>query len=958
MSESFPLQDAEVIDVGPRSTRRWRVLLIVALVLLLIVLSRSLSIYLSAAWFGSLGFSAVYWYIFKLKLGLFVAFALLTIAILRMAFWLLERAFASQSLGKRTIVVNNQPIQFSPERFVRPLGWIIAVLFGLFYGLAMKSEWQTFALYFNQTAAAIPDPIFQKPLSFYLFSLPLYNLLSGWLLTLVFVILCASIVYSLLTLPQKVLKTAGKSATTKTFSAVSCALALFLALLAWRTYLSRFPYLWEDHQTFSGVTFAEARYLLPALSLVSIALLVAAAIALVNAFSRRGLRLLLLALAIPFAVYVVGVFIVPAYVTSFIVKPNELGRETPYIEQNIAWTRRAFGLEQVELRDFEAEGSVEALNLNANRPTLDNIRLWDWRALQDTLKQIQAIRTYYDFPDVDVDRYHLDGTIRQMMVAAREIDVSKLPESSRNWINEKLIYTHGYGITMNTANGFTPEGMPRFVVSDMPIRSPSNVKVTRPEIYYGQETNTDVYVKTRQKEFDFPQGETNTTTTYEGSGGISLGGGARRMLLAWALGDLSKLPFSDDVNSESRVLIHRNIRELVNGIAPFLVYDNDPYMVVSDEGRLFWIIDAFTESSTYPYSRHHDVGDRSVNYIRNSVKVVIDAYNGTTHFYVFDSQDPLIATYRATFPVLFEDASQMPPDLRAHVRYPETLIRAQGEVYGLYHTQSAKVFFQREDVWNVAQQIGIDDQGRKQPQTIDPYFVLMQLPGEEARNEFVLILPFTPAGRNNMIGWMAGRCDGENYGKLLIYNFPKSRLIDGPLQIEARIDQNSALSSQFTLWNQQGSRVLRGHLLVIPIGRSLLYVEPIYLRAESSPMPELRLVVLATQDRLGSGQSFDEALSNLVGDLARPSSPEKTAPTEQPAPGAPQGETPGQQKPTASPSPATATLTVEQLINKAVQEFEEYQRLTSQGKLGEAGQKLEQHKRTLDDLKKAGARKP
>jgi uncharacterized membrane protein (UPF0182 family) len=407
------------------------------------------------------------------------------------------------------------------------------------------------------------------------------------------------------------------------------------------------------------------------------------------------------------------------------------------------------------------------------------------------------------------------------------------------------------------------------------------------------------------------------------------------MLLAWALGDLSKLPFSDDVNSESRVLIHRNIRELVNGIAPFLIYDNDPYLVVSDEGRLFWIIDAFTESSTYPYSRHHDVGQKSINYIRNSVKVVIDAYNGTTHFYVFDSQDPLIATYRATFPALFTDAGQMPADLRAHVRYPETLIRAQGEVYGLYHTQS------------------LDDQGKKLAQTIDPYFVLMHLPGEQSSNEFVLILPFTPAGRNNMIGWMAGRCDGDNYGKLLIYNFPKSRLIDGPLQIEARIDQNSALSSQFTLWNQQGSGVLRGHMLVIPVGRSLLYVEPVYLRAVSSPMPELRLVVLATQDRLGYGQSFDEALSNLFGDLANATSPPASEqPKENPVTGAP--------KPAASPSPVASApqLGVQQLIIKAVQEFEEYQRLTSQGKLGEAGLKLEQHKRTLEELKRAGAAKP
>lgn len=949
MSEPFPLQDNEVIDVGPPKRWRWRRWLIAAIILVLIILSRGLAVYLSAAWFASLGFSEVYWYIFKLKIGLFVVFFLLTTLILRAAFWLLERAFASAKIEKRTFIVNNQPIQFSPERFIRPLGWILAVMFGLFYGLAMKSAWQAFALYFNQAPAGTVDPIFQKPLGFYLFSLPLYDLISSWLLTLGFVALCAAVVYSLLTAPQAALKTAGRVPKQKSLSAISLALAAFLVLLAWQVYLSRFPYLWEEHQTFSGVTFAEAKYLLPALYLVCIALLLAALIAVINAFTKQRLRILLAALSLPLLVYIVGVFIVPAYVTSFIVKPNELGRETPYIEHNIAWTRRAFGLEQVELREFQAENSIEALNLSANRPTLDNIRLWDWKALQDTLKQVQAIRTYYDFPDVDVDRYNLGGSARQMMIAAREIDVNKLPESSRNWINEKLIYTHGYGVTMNTSNEFTPEGMPRFIVSDMPVQSTANeVKVTRPEIYYGQETNTDVYVKTRQKEFDFPQGETNTYTSYTGSGGIPIGGRPRRTLLAWALGDLSKLPFSDDVNSESRVLIHRNIREMVNGLAPFLIYDNDPYIVINNEGRLFWMMDAFTESATYPYSRHHDIGGNSVNYIRNSVKVVIDAYNGTTHFYVFDSQDPLIATYRTTFPTLFTDVSQMPADLRAHVRYPETLIRVQGEVYSLYHTQNAKVFFQREDVWNVAQQIGIDDQGKKQPQPIDPYFVLMQLPGEQTNNEFVLILPFTPAGRNNMIGWMAGRCDGEHYGKLLIYNFPKSRLIDGPLQIEARIDQNSQLSSQFTLWNQQGSHVLRGHLLVIPIGRSLLYIEPVYLKAESSPMPELRLVVLAIQDKLGYGQTFSEAMNSLFGELGphpapQPGEPQKGQSTTSPAP----------------PTPAAVPVQdVQELINKAVQEFDEYQRLTSQGKLGEAGQKLEQHKRTLEELKRLGARKP
>ena len=370
-------------------------------------------------------------------------------------------------------------------------------------------------------------------------------------------------------------------------------------------------------------------------------------------------------------------------------------------------------------------------------------------------------------------------------------------------------------------------------------------------------------------------------------------------------------------------------------IAPFLQFDDDPYAVVSD-GRLFWISDAYTVSGKYPYSTPAVAG---INYIRNAVKIVIDAYHGTTIFYVFDNQDPVVAAYRRIFPALFREANEMPADLREHVRYPETLVRAQGEVYSLYHTQNPKVFFQREDVWSVAQQVTLDREGKRQGAPIDPYFVLMQLPGEQQKNEFVLILPFTPANRNNMIGWMAGRSDGENYGKLLVYNFPESRVIDGPVQIEARIDQNAQLSGQFTLWNQQGSRVIRGHLLVIPIGRSLLFVEPIYLQSVSSPMPELRLVVLATQEKLGYGPTFADAMNNLFGEAAT------AAPAAQPTPSAPGAA------PAPAPS-ATPTQDLQQLVNRAIQEFEDYQRLTSQGKLGEAGQKLEQHKRTLEEIRR------
>ena len=957
MSRPLPVdRDGDVIDVGttrPRP-RRWKWLIIIALVVIILIASRALSIYLSALWFGSLGYSAVYWYIFKLKLELFLVFFLLTVAILRTGFWVIERVFASFAVGRRTIFINQQPVNFSPARVLRPLAWVISVVAGLLYGFNMRASWREFALYLHQNGSDLADPIFNKPLSFYLFTLPVYDGISEWVLYLSFIVLVGALVYAALALTQQEVLSGGDSSKTRrtSLAAVSFPLAVWLVVLAWRFVLSRYPYLWGDHQGFSGVTYVEANHLLPAFTWVAIALVIAALICLINAFTVRQLRVLLAALVIPVAVYVIGTIIIPAYVTNFIVKPNELGRETPYITHNIEWTRRAFGIDRLEQRDFDVETSTEAFNLQQTRSTLENIRLWDWRALQDTLKQIQAIRTYYDFPDVDVDRYQIAGQPRQVMIAARELNDQKLPESSRNWINEKLIYTHGYGATMNTATGFTPEGMPRFILSNMPIESTApEIKVAHPQIYYGQLTDTDVYVKTKQKEFDYPQGEAGSTyTTYEGSGGIQVGGGLRRLLLAAALGDTSKLPFSDDVTAESRVLIHRNIRDIVDGLAPFLIYDRDPYVVAGSDGGLYWIMDAYTESSAYPYSRHYRVGKDDVNYIRNSVKVVIDAYSGTTNFYVFDPQDPLIAAYRATFPSLFRDASQMPADLRAHIRYPETLMRVQGEVFGLYHIQNTKVFFQQEDVWSVAQQVGLDEENKKQVQPIEPYYVLMQFPGEENKPEFSLIFPFTPANRNNMIGWMAGRCDGENYGKLLVYDFPKSRLIDGPLQIEARIDQNAQLSSQFTLWNQQGSRVVRGHLLVIPMGKSLLYVEPIYLRAESSPMPELRIVVLATQDRLGYGNTFEEAVTNLFGEAAK-TGPEKTAsPQTQPKPEA---------SPQPSPSPqALPAANQQQLIDRAIQEFEDYQRLTSEGRLGEAGKKLEEHKRTLEELKKASGKSP
>jgi uncharacterized membrane protein (UPF0182 family) len=470
----------------------------------------------------------------------------------------------------------------------------------------------------------------------------------------------------------------------------------------------------------------------------------------------------------------------------------------------------------------------------------------------------------------------------------------------------------------------------------MPVQSAArDLIVTRPEVYFGEMTNRDVYVKTRQQEFNYPQGQTNSLTSYEGTGGIVLGGFVRRLLIAFDRGDLGKLPFSDDVGSESRLLMRRNVRERVIALAPFLKFDVDPYIVLGADGRLAWMMDAFTVSDHYPYSRSYNSERTQLNYLRNSVKAVIDAYDGTTTFYVFDPDDPIITVYRRVFPTLFKDASAMPPGLRAHVRYPEMLLALQADVYGLYHMTNPQVFYNREDLWTVASDVTQQPETREMTRApMEPNFLLMKLPGE-TNMEFVEMLPFTPANRNNLIGWIAGRSDAEHYGDAIVYDFPKTRLVDGPLQVEARIDQNAQLSGQLSLWNQQGSRVRRGPLLVIPIGHALLYAQAIYLQAERSPMPELRLIVLALQDRLVYASTFEAALNELFGAAG------STAVTTAPAQTAASAATP--------PSPGND---IQALIAEAANALADYQRLTAEGKLGEAGQKLEQLKRTLDELNK------
>ncbi|HEX8237655.1 MAG TPA: UPF0182 family protein [Abditibacteriaceae bacterium] len=975
----------------------------VGLVVLLFILAPRLAqVYVDGLWFDSLGYAAVYWYSFGLKWGLFAGFFALTFLILRGAFWALERAFAGYELGGSVMRFDNQPLEMEPDRFIRPVAWGLPIFWGLLVGLSMMSRWDLFALYFNGRSSGNPDPLLNKPLGFFLFSWPVHQVLASWLTGLAIIIFIATLLFGVFAFTSRMPRIIKDEALRTASLACSLALAAVLVVYAWRFYLGRFSQLWRDQEIFTGAGYTQANILLPGLLLVAFTLLGAATLAILNALLWRRPRIVALALAIPLVTYI-GLSLVTNYVTSFVVRPNELERQSPYIKHNIEGTRRAFGLDRMEARAFPAENGVAAFDLTQNRTALDNIRLWDWQALQSTLRQVQVLRTYYDFPDVDVDRYRINGRLRQVMIAARELDVDRLPPASRNWVNDRLVYTHGYGVTMNTADGFTPEGRPRFLLSNVPVRSTvPEIKLTRPEIYFGQKTDTHVYVKTRQKEFDFPQGETNAYTTYEGTGGVTLGGFARRWLLSWALGDLSKIPFSNDITPDSRVLMYRNIQERVQRIAPFLTYDNDPYVVVGNDGRLYWIMDAYTSSIYYPYSRHYQAGNQWTNYMRNSVKVVVDAYNGTANYYVFDTQDPIIQAYRGAFPSLFRDAGEMPAGLLEHVRYPELLFRTQADVYGLYHMQDVRLFFGREDVWSVAGEGTAPSlpamlppglapgQGQGQGQgpnfgaqtstqntvsePLDPYYVLISLPGEKTGEEFVQILPFTPSNRKNMIGWMAGRSNTQGHGTLLSYDFPKAKQVTGPEQFRARINQNSYLSERITLWNQQGSTVLRGNLLAIPLGRGLLYVQPIFLQANQSGMPELRLVVLGTQERIAYGTDFREALTKLLSGDATPTDEDGqgitgegvtqsgmtqsgiTGATQTPPASAQPGTSvpAGVQPPTGVQPPAGAAANRQQLINRAADDLEAYQRLTAQGRYSEAGQRLEAVRSTLDRLRRQG----
>ncbi|MGB3905858.1 MAG: UPF0182 family protein [Anaerolineae bacterium] len=826
------------------SVRRVLLILIGVFLLLFVLFMLISGFYTDLLWFQSLGLSSVFWTAIKAKAGVFFVFSLLFLA-----FFAANLFIARRLSGWGGFFLPEQRY-YVTSRTVNLVLVVAALVLSMLNGLGAIGQWDTMLRYLNQRSFGVVDPIFSQDVGFYVFTLPVYRFLRGWLTeALLFTLIATAAVYlvvQLATWRQFKLWLTGRAA----FHLAALG-ALFLLVLAWGYRLSAFELLYSQEGVTFGASYTDVHARLLAYNLSFWTVILCVLLLLGGVAAKRPWILAIgggLWLAV--AVGVGGVY--PALMQQFDVQPNELSKERPYIEYNIDLTRRAYGLDKIQEFDFGSVADLTAEALAEAEPTIRNIRLWDYRPLRDTYAQIQEIRLYYEFVDVDVDRYYLDGTYRQVTLSPREMATEQL--LSRTWVNEHLQFTHGYGLAMSPVNEVTPEGLPELLVSDLPPRTAPGLEITRPELYYGEKTDTYVFVNSTIEEFDYPSGDQNMTTTYEGTGGVLLDSPLKRAAFAYRFGDVAVV-LSEYLTPQSRVMLYRNIHQRVRQVAPFLLFDADPYLVIVD-GRLIWLQDAYTATHMYPYSQPYN--DR-FNYIRNSVKVAIDAHNGDMVFYVVDDQDPLIQTYAAIFPDLFTPWEEMPDGFRAHVRYPEGLFIIQAQMNNTYHMQDATVFYNKEDQWEVAHEMyaGSD-------QVMEPYYVTMKLPGEE-KEEFILIQPFTPTNKQNMVGWMAARSDGQHYGKLLLYKFNKQELIYGPLQIEARIDQEPAISGQLSLWHQRGSQVIRGNLLVIPIGNSLLYVEPLYLQAETGRMPELKRVIVASGERVLMADTLEEALAGIGG---------------------------------------------------------------------------------------------
>ncbi|HYU10292.1 MAG TPA: UPF0182 family protein [Gemmatimonadales bacterium] len=844
------MTSSRTLRLPGRRRGRLALWLLVGLSVLFFLISPLIQLLAEWPWFSALGYERV----FATRL---IASLLLGIVAGGAAFALL---YANLRFAQRGIVPNPVVMQMNAQtpavdvtRLVRRLALPAALVLALFIALAMSSGWMPVLQFLNQTPFGVTDPVFGRDVGYYVFTLPIVGGVLGLLMFLVVVALLASgALYAL----RGDVVIYRKNLTIEPSARLHLAvlLAVLFVLTALRVYFVRLPgTLFSTNGPLFGASYANLHGTIIGLKLAGLAALVGAALVVAGARSKRLGRNALLAVAIYFGVSLLGVVVYPAVVQRLIVAPNELNKETPQLRYHIDATRRAWGLDRVLVRDLSGEAALTERDIQANRTTIDNVRLWDRDPLLQTFGQLQEIRTYYDFVSVDDDRYMIDGRYRQVMLSPRELNSASLP--TRTFINERLTFTHGMGLTLGPVNEVTEEGLPVLFVKNLPPASTVSVAVRRPEIYFGELTDTWVFANTGQAEFDYPSGDENIFASYKGNGGVRVGGFLRRLVLSAYFRSL-KVLLSSDITSQSRAMYIRNIRQRARTALPFLIFDADPYMVIDAGGRLRWILDGYTATTRYPYAEPLQNG---VNYMRNSVKVVIDAYDGTVTAYLADPADPLVRTFAKIFAGIFQPLDSMPADLRAHLRYPEDLFHVQSELYGAYHMAEPDIFYHREDQWQKPV-LSIA------PERPDPFLrhMVMRLP-EERQAEFILMVPFTPRGKDNLASWMVARNDGEHYGELVVYRFPKQSLVFGPTQIVNRINQDTEIARQVALWDQGGSQVIRGNLLVIPLEESLIYVMPLYLRAQGGRIPELKRVVVAYQNRVVMEETLDAGLAQLFG---------------------------------------------------------------------------------------------
>ncbi|HTV06980.1 MAG TPA: UPF0182 family protein [Acidobacteriaceae bacterium] len=874
-------------------------------------------------WMSQLHYSGIFWTLFSVRWGMFaVAFvcafvflwlnfrsAARTIHLLQQSNQIDQITFVELPSGAKRIDFRINP------KILGRLAAAAAAVVALLFAVGLSSQWDTWLRFRYGGSFGLLDPLFKIDVGFYIFRLPFYELVqSGLVYLAILAIAVLMVVYTALGLLRL---TPGRpfSVHGNITRHVSLLLGLLVALWGWGFLLDRYDLVYSTLGIIYGAGYTAAHVTLPVLWVMFAASIGLVAVLAMN-FLRPRFKLVFIGAMAYAGLYVVGIMVLPQLFQKFVVQPSELSMELPYLKSYIQFTRKAYGLDAIQETSYPALPTITPDVIARNQETIENIRLWDPRPLLQTFQQTQAIRTYYQFYNVDVGRYHLSDGYHQVMLATRELS-QQLPAQAQTWVNQYLQFTHGYGAVMSFASQTVGGGFPKYLIQNIPPQSDYGLNITQPSIYYGEAMPGYRIVDTGIKEFDYPKGNQDVYTHYAGDGGIPLDSLWKRLLFAWTQGDPNIL-FTSYLQPQSRLQIWRSVQQRVSQIAPFLTLDRDPYAVVSD-GKLYWIQDAYTTSDKFPYSNlYTGAAEGDLNYIRNSVKVIVDMYNGTVSFYVMDSKDPILAAYRRAFPGVFKDLSQLSPDLKSHLRYPEDLFAIQTNEYKTFHMTDPQVFYNREDLWDSP-----NEEYDGNVLAMEPYYILMKLPGS-TRLEYLLMTPFTPQNRDNMIAWVAARCDFPEYGKIIFYELPKDKLIYGPNQIEAMIDQNTTISQQLTLWDQKGSQVIRGKLVVIPIENSFLYIVPLYLRAEGTNFPQLKRVIAIAGDRVAMDPTLDGAISDLFG-------------TQQP-----------QSTGTAAPSAPGTTQQPSPQLNQARQQFQAAQKALKQGDWETFGKAMQSLSRALE----------